>query len=304
MSGLTFIPVLIGLFAIPEIINFFLQRNTETENSKLAGVGASFKDVAKSLKSIVRGSLIGVCLGAIPGIGGAPAAFMSYSEARRTSKDPESFGTGNIEGVAASESGNNGVAGATMIPLLALGIPGDVITAIILGAFMIHGLRPGPLMFQDNISLIYALFMGIMLSSFYLLIVGKLSIKLISRIADIPRERLFPIVLVLCVYGAYAVNNTIFDVGIMFLMGAVGFVMLKLAIPAAPFLIAFILGPLLEDNFRQSLLISKGNYAVFFSSGICLFFWGITILSVYYRLALSLIHTLDLHKEINHHPTP
>jgi len=103
---------------------------------------------------------------------------------------------------------------------------------------------------------------------------------LISKIADIPRERLFPIVLVLCVYGAYAVNNTIFDVGIMFLMGAVGFVMLKLAIPAAPFLIAFILGPLLEDNFRQSLLISKGNYAVFFSSGICLFFWAITMLSV------------------------
>ncbi|MGI9294992.1 MAG: tripartite tricarboxylate transporter permease, partial [Pseudomonadales bacterium] len=133
MSGLTFIPVLIGLFALPEIINFFLQRNTETAMSKLAGVGASFKDVVKSLKSIIRGSLIGVCLGAIPGIGGAPAAFMSYSEARRTSKDPNSFGTGNIEGVAASESGNNGVAGATMIPLLALGIPGDVITAIILG---------------------------------------------------------------------------------------------------------------------------------------------------------------------------
>jgi len=280
MSGLTFIPVLIGLFALPEIINFFLQRNAETAKSHLAGVGASLRDVKNSLKSIIRGSLIGVCLGAIPGIGGAPAAFMSYSEARRTSKDPNSFGTGNIEGVAASESGNNGVAGATMIPLLALGIPGDIITAIILGAFMIHGLRPGPLMFQDNISLIYALFMGIMLSSFYLLIVGKLSIRLISKIADIPRERLFPIVLVLCVYGAYAVNNTIFDVGIMFLMGAVGFIMLKLAIPAAPFLIAFILGPLLEDNFRQSLLISKGDYGVFFSSGICLFFWGITVLSV------------------------
>ncbi|MBX2839023.1 MAG: tripartite tricarboxylate transporter permease [Gammaproteobacteria bacterium] len=280
MSGLTFIPVLIGLFALPEIINFFLQRHKELAKSSLAGVGASLKDVLSSLKSIIRGSLIGVCLGAIPGIGGAPAAFMSYSEARRTSKDPNSFGTGNIEGVAASESGNNGVAGATMIPLLALGIPGDIITAIILGAFMIHGLRPGPLMFQDNISLIYALFMGIMLSSFYLLIVGKLSIKLISRIADIPRERLFPVVLVLCVYGAYAVNNTIFDVGIMFIMGAVGFTMLKLAIPAAPFLIAFILGPLLEDNFRQSLLISKGDYGIFFSTGICIFFWGLTILSI------------------------
>jgi len=285
MSGLTFIPVLIGLFALPEIINYFV---TSTKNavvkSKLAGTGASFADFKRCLKSIVRGSFIGVILGAIPGIGGAPAAFMSYSEARRTSKEPDKFGTGELEGVAAAESGNNGVAGATMIPLLALGIPGDVITAIILGAFMIHGLRPGPLMFQDNISLIYALFMGIMLSSFYLLIVGKLSIRAISRIADIPRERLFPIVLVLCVFGAYAVNNTIFDIGIMFLMGALGFLMLKLSIPAAPFLIAFILGPLLEDNFRQSLLISKGSYAIFFSSGICWFFWILTTLSVVFLI--------------------
>ena len=279
MSGLTFIPVLIGLFALPEIINFFLLKRKEAIKSQLAGAGATLHDVKKSLSTIIRGSLIGVVLGAIPGIGGAPAAFMSYSEARRNSKNPEKFGTGEIEGVAAAESGNNGVAGATMIPLLALGIPGDVITAIILGAFMIHGLRPGPLMFQDNLSLIYALFMGIMLSSFYLLIVGKLSIKAISRIANIPRERLFPIVLVLCVFGAYAVNNTIFDVGIMFIMGALGFVMLRLAIPAAPFLIAFILGPLLEDNFRQSLLISKGSYSVFFSSGICIFFWCLTTLS-------------------------
>ena len=282
MSGLTFIPVLIGLFALPEIINYFANSSVKTQaiKNQLTGVRASWNDLRQCLKTIIRGSVIGVVLGAIPGIGGAPAAFMSYSEARRNSKNPEKFGTGIPEGVAAAESGNNGVAGATMIPLLALGIPGDVITAIILGAFMIHGLRPGPLMFQDNLSLIYAIFMGIMLSSFYLLIVGKLSIRAISRIADVPRQRLYPIVLVLCVFGAYAVNNTIFDIGVMFLMGALGYIMLKLSIPAAPFLIAFILGPLLEDNFRQSLLISKGSYAVFFSSGICWFFWAATVVSV------------------------
>ena len=290
MSGLTFIPVLIGLFALPEIINYFVSgvAKAQSVKSPLAGKGASLNDLKSCLKTIVRGSFIGVVLGAIPGIGGAPAAFMSYSEARRNSKHPEQFGQGTPEGVAAAESGNNGVAGATMIPLLALGIPGDVITAIILGAFMIHGLRPGPLMFQDNLSLIYALFMGIMLSSFYLFVVGKLSIKAISRIADVPRYRLYPIVLVLCVFGAYAVNNTIFDVGIMFLMGCVGFVMLRLSIPAAPFLIAFILGPLLEDNFRQSLLISKGEYSVFVSSGICWFFWGLTIISVCYIVVQQL----------------
>ncbi len=280
MSGLTFIPVLIGLFAVPEIINFYTRKDEDHEHSALAGMGATWSDFKKSLKTIIRGSLIGVVLGAIPGIGGAPSAFLSYSEARRNSKDPDKFGTGEIEGVAAAEAGNNGVAGATMIPLLALGIPGDIITAIILGAFMIHGLRPGPLMFQQNIDLIYAIFMGIMLSSVYLLIVGKASIRIISRIADIPHRLLFPVVLILCVFGAYAVNNSVFDIGVMFIMGAVGFAMLKMGIPAAPFLIAFILGPMLEDNFRQSLLISKGDYRIFFKSSICWFFWGLTALTI------------------------
>ena len=182
--------------------------------------------------------------------------------------------------MAAAESGNNGVAGATLIPLLALGVPGDIITAIILGAFMIHGLRPGPLMFQENINLIYALFMGIMLSSAYLFIVGKISIRAIARIADVPHKILFPVVLVLCVFGAYAINNTIFDVLVMMIMGLVGYGMRLLGIPAAPFLIAFILGPLLEDNFRQSLLLSRGDFTIFFRSGICIFFWGLTALTV------------------------
>jgi putative tricarboxylic transport membrane protein len=280
MSGLNFIPVLIGLFALPEIIAFFGRRELAREHNPLAGSGATFGDFKNCFKSIVRGSFIGVIMGAIPGIGGAPSAFLSYSEAKRNSANGENFGQGELEGVAASESGNNGVAGATMIPLLALGIPGDIITAIILGAFMIHGLRPGPLLFQDNLSLIYALFIGIMLSSLVLLLVGKVSIRLISRIADIPHRLLFPVVLVLCVYGAYAVNNTIFDVGVMFAMGAVGFVMLKLQIPAAPFLIAFILGPLLEDNFRQSLLLSKGDWSIFISSPICWLFWALTVIAV------------------------
>ncbi|MBT6121888.1 MAG: C4-dicarboxylate ABC transporter permease [Candidatus Puniceispirillum sp.] len=281
MSGLNFIPVLIGLFALPEIIAFFGRVEVQREHNPLAGIGASLADIKRTLPTILRGSFIGVILGAIPGIGGAPAAFLSYSEARRTSKNAANFGKGEIEGVAAAESGNNGTAGATLIPLLALGIPGDVTTAIILGAFMIHGLRPGPLLFQDNLSLIYALFIGIMMSSIFLFVVGKFSIQIISRIADIPQRILFPIVLVLCVFGAYAVNNTVFDVGVMFVMGLVGFIMLKLKIPAAPFLIAFILGPMLEDNFRQSLLMSRGSWTIFFSSPICWIFWGLTILAIF-----------------------
>ncbi|MEM8688100.1 MAG: tripartite tricarboxylate transporter permease [Pseudomonadota bacterium] len=280
MSGLNFIPVLIGLFALPEVFNFFASKVRPHEVSALAGLSASFADYAKNLKSIIRGSVIGVSLGAIPGIGGAPAAFLSYSEAKRTSPRGDNFGKGELEGVAAAEAGNNGVAGATLIPLLALGVPGDIITAIILGAFMIHGLRPGPLLFQDNINLIYALFMGIMLSSAYLFVVGKLSIRAIAKIADVPHRILFPVVLILCVFGAYAINNTIFDVLVMFIMGIVGYGMRLLGIPAAPFLIAFILGPLLEDNFRQSLLLGKGDFTIFVRSYITWFFWALTALTV------------------------
>ena len=136
-----------------------------------------------------------------------------------------------MEGVAAAEAGNNGVAGATMIPLLALGVPGDVITAVILGAFMIHGLRPGPVMFVDNLPMIYALFIGIMLSSAYLFVIGKFSIKAISRISEVPNRILYPVVLVFCLFGSFAINNSMFDVLVMVLMGCVGYLMMVLRFP-------------------------------------------------------------------------
>ena len=280
MAGLNFIPVLIGLFALPEIISHFTRKATHVSTiGTLGRTGATFADFRRCFKSILRGSLIGVTLGAIPGIGAAPAAFLSYSEARRTSKRRDNFGKGEIEGIAAAEAGNNGVAGSTMIPLLALGVPGDITSAVILGAFMIHGLKPGPIMFVENLPIIYGLYMGIMLSSAYLFIVGKFSIRAISRIANISNNLLYPVVLVLCVFGAYAVNNSVFDILIMVLMGILGFIMLRSDIPAAPFLIAYILGPLLEDSFRQALLLSDGSFTIFFRNAICWAFWALTVIS-------------------------
>ena len=283
MGGLSFIPVLIGLFALPEIIHYYACRaQSRARKLNARGAGARWTEFKACFKSILRGSFIGVVLGAIPGIGGAPSAFLSYSEARRNSKNPQNFGKGELEGVAAAEAGNNGVAGATMIPLLALGVPGDVITAVILGAFMIHGLRPGPVMFVENIHLIYALFIGIMLSSVYLFVVGKLCIRAISRIAEAPNSVLYPIVLVLCLFGSFAINNSAFDVLVMALTGVVGYGLLVFRFPAPPFLIAFILGPLLEDNFRQSMILSDGAPGILFRSGICWAFWALTALSVYF----------------------
>ena len=257
----------------------------------------TFAEYRRCFKSIVRGSFIGVFLGSIPGIGAAPAAFLSYSEARRKSPVKENFGKGELEGVAASEAGNNGVAGATLIPLLALGIPGDVITAIIIGAFMVHGLQPGPMMFILNVDIIYGLFIGLIVSSVFLLMIGSVAIRGFKYVADIPRGVLFPGVLVLCIYGVFAVNNNIFDVGVMFVMGWVGFVMLRNDIPAAPFLIAFILGPLLENNFRQAMLMSGNSPDILFRGPITWFFWALTLLTMVAIVRAGIRATKDLKKK-------
>jgi len=244
MGGLNFIAVLIGLFAIPEIIAMAWNPQAHLGKARTLGhTKVTFKDYKRSFKSIIRGSVIGVFLGSIPGIGAAPSAFLSYSEAKRKSAHKDNFGKGEIEGVAASEAGNNGVAGATLIPLLALGVPGDVITAIIIGAFMIHGLQP-------------------------------------RFVADIPKRILMPSVLVLCIFGVFAVNNNIFDVGVMFVMGWVGYLLMRMHVPAAPFLIAFILGPLLEDNFRQAMLMSGSDPMILLRGPITWFFWSLTLITL------------------------
>ncbi len=280
MDGISFVPLMIGLFAIPEVIDFYYSKYEPNivkavDNSKL-----TFQEFKQCLKTIVRGSIIGVIIGSIPGTGATASAFISYSEAKRTSPRRNNFGKGEVEGVAASEAGNNGVAGATLIPLLSLGIPGDIITAIILGGFMIHGLTPGPLMFQQNLSLIYAIFCGIMLSSIVLFIVGNVTIKYFSKVADLPKAILLPIVLLFCVYGTYAVNNSTFDIVVMFIFGLLGFFFTRMGIATAPFLIGFILGPMFEDNLHRSILISKGDLSVFFRGPITWFFIALTIASL------------------------
>jgi putative tricarboxylic transport membrane protein len=281
MGGLNFIAVLIGLFAIPEIIAMVWNPTAHIGKTRKLGKNwVTFEEYKNSFKSIVRGSFIGVFLGSIPGIGAAPSAFLSYSEARRKSPNKQNFGKGEIEGVAAAEAGNNGVAGATLIPLLALGVPGDVITAIILGAFMIHGLQPGPMMFVLNVDIIYGLFIGLIVSSIFLFLVGSVAIRGFKYVADVPKRILIPGVLVLCIFGVFAVNNNIFDVGVMFAMGWLGYFMMRNSIPAAPFLIAFILGPLLEDNFRQSMLMSGTDFTILFRGPITWFFWAATIITI------------------------
>ncbi|MFW8630098.1 tripartite tricarboxylate transporter permease [Vibrio natriegens] len=290
LDGISFVPLLIGLFAIPEVISFYFNKIKPFIKSENSGEPVTLDEFKRSLKSIIRGSIIGVTVGAIPGTGATVASFISYSEAKRTSPNKANFGHGEIEGVAAAESGNNAVAGATLIPLLSLGIPGDVITAIILGAFMIHGLTPGPVLFQENITLIYALFCGIMLSSIVLFVSGVLSIKYLSKIADIPKDVLFPVVLMLCIYGAYAVNNNPFDIIVMLCFGLLGYLFNQFKIATAPFLIAYVLGPMLEDNLRRSLLLGDNSMDIFFRSPITWLFITLTIISVGFAVFRAFKH--------------
>jgi len=218
-----------------------------------------------------------VVLGAIPGIGAAPAAFLSYSDARRRSPHPQRFGRGELHGVAAAEAGNNGVCGATLIPLLALGVPGDAITAVILGALMVHGLSPGPLLFEQQPALVYAVFMGLLLSSMALLLAGMVAIRLFTGRVRIPAALLFPLVAMLCGFGVYGLNGSLFDLQVMVVAAIAGFIMQRLGLPRAPLLIGFILGPLLEDNLRRSLLLSHGDPAILLRSPLC---WLLMLLAL------------------------
>ncbi len=241
-------------------------------------------------ETIIRGSIIGVILGAIPGIGGAPAAYMSYNEAKRSSRVKDNFGKGEVEGIAAAESGNNGCAGATLIPLLSLGVPGDVVTAVILGAFMMHNLTPGPLLFQENIIVVYAVYIGIMISSLFMFVTGIGCIKSFAKIALVPKQILFPSILLICCFGAFSINNSMFDVVVMGLLGVLGYILSVLKFPEAPLLVAFVLGPLFEDNLQRSLLISHGSLSIFFQSIISWIFFILAIASIAYTIYMNYKH--------------
>ncbi|PLW77615.1 tripartite tricarboxylate transporter permease [Cohaesibacter celericrescens] len=288
-GGLSVAPVLIGLFALPELIKLVVFRACPImDAAKLGDQRVSFSEFKGSIKSITRGSVIGVVLGAIPGIGPSAAAFFSYGEAQRSSKNGEKFGKGELEGIAASESANNGACGATMIPLLALGVPGDVITGVMLGAFMIQGLTPGPLLFQTNQHEIYMLFIGMLFSSTFLFFAGKVTMRMFSHVAHIPQTLLTSAVLLLCLFGIYSISSSMFDVAILLIMGVVGFGMMLFSIPAAPFLIAFILGPMIEENLRRALAISRGDPTVLLSSPIT---WIFAVLIIF-------VTGLTIHREL------
>ena len=273
-AGIPFLPAMIGLFAIPQIISGLSGRGNTIPryDKKISGILPKFSDILKRMKAIIAGSLIGTGIGAIPGAGGAIAVFLGYDAAKRVSKDGKNFGKGSPDGVAAPEAANNAVAGGALIPMLTLGIPGDPITAILLGSLMIHGLIPGPLLFETNPHFVFSIFWAYFMANLFNLIVSFTSINFWVRVLKVPQRILLPIIMVLCVVGSYSLRNTFFDTGIMMFFGILSFFMKKYGFPVVPLLLAIILGPSLEEHLRMSLIISQNNPMVFITRPISLTF--------------------------------
>ncbi len=286
MTGFPMLPVLIGLFAISQIFIELANVGKELKryDQKIKGVLPTWREFKRLVTVIIPSSFLGTFIGIIPGTGGAIASFMAYNEARRFSKDPDSFGKGNLAGVAAPEAANNGTTGGAMVPLLTLGIPGDVVTAVMLGALLLIGVRPGPLLFEQNPQIINALFVGFMLAQFLILGLGLASVKVFPRILKVPISILFPVIFALCFLGSFSLNNSIYDMFVALLFGVIGYFMRKHGFAAAPMILGVILGPLAERELGKALIMSHGNWATLFQSPIALVFYGISILSVTYSL--------------------
>jgi putative tricarboxylic transport membrane protein len=288
-DGFQLLPVLIGLFAIAQIfqeaeegMRFKIEK---VDNEMSRGTKFTVKDFKGQGINLIRSSLIGTFMGVLPGVGGSAASILAYAQAKNFSKHPELMGTGVPEGLVASESSNNGLTGGALIPLLSLGIPGDSTTAVLISAFMLQGIQVGPLFITQNPETWNTILVAMLCCNIIMFLCMFFPIKWISKIIYIPRQRLYPIIIMICIVGAYATKNgRIFDVWALLIFGVIGYIFGKIKIPASCFLIGFILGKDLENYFIQAISASNGSLTVFFTRPIGLFIWLLIIASVVYAV--------------------
>ncbi len=297
-GGFALIPFLIGLFAISELLMqsgrpdpALMMEKVAIREKETSPVSedkrVSFLEMWRMRGIMLWSAMIGLFIGILPGIGSTTPAFMSYALARQRSKSPHEFGKGALEGVAAPETANNAVTGGALIPLLSLGIPGDAVTAVILGAFMLQGLTPGPFLFRDNGPEVYAILFGLILSTIPTLIVGLILLRYALKVLKLRRSLIFPVVLVMCVVGSFSVNNSLTDVGVMFALGFIGYACRLFDYPLPPLLIGFILGSPFEEAIRQSLLISQGSLMIFLQRPIAAGFLILAVIVLISSVRLS-----------------
>lgn len=290
-AGISLAPVMIGMMGIGEII----KNSRKSHGLELIVPQQGLKTklfAGKILRQctpvMMIASLLGVIIGILPGVGGTTAAILAYSQAAGQSKRPEEFGKGAPEGIVAPEAANNSAATTSFIPLFSLGIPGSSTAAVILGVFIMHGLQPGPMMMVNQPKLAYTIFAGLFLINILMLILCKPLIRIFVRIKDIPYSYLAPLIIVFCFIGTYSVSNNMLNVWVMMVFGIVGYFMDKIDFPISPMVIGLVLGPLVETEFRRSLLMSNGDYTTFFTRPICL----VLLVTAFISLAIPILKGL------------
>jgi putative tricarboxylic transport membrane protein len=283
MQGVSLIPAMIGIFAVPQVLEDLVAKDSQAAGAfkpKLSAMLPSWREIRGLFGTFNRASIIGTIIGIIPGTGGPIATFMAYDYERRVSRDPQQFGNGAIEGVAASAGADNGVTGGALVPMLTLGIPGDPVTAVMLGALTIQGLRPGPLLFEQHAPFVYGLFASLLLANILAALMTLVAIRFSVQLLRLPKASLGPVVLLICIVGAYSIDNSYFDIGTMLVFGLLGFVLQRYRFPTVPVILALVLGPSLETNFRRALVESRGDPTVFITQPISLFFLILAAASV------------------------
>jgi putative tricarboxylic transport membrane protein len=289
-NGLGLVPVIMGLFGISEVLLNIEEgsENRDVFKTDVKGLFPTKQDWKDSAGPITRGSIVGFFIGLLPGGGATVASFISYAMEKKIARHPENFGTGDIRGVAGPETANNAGAGGAFIPLLTLGIPCNVVMAILIGAFMIHRITPGPLLIQEHPDVFWGVVGSMYIGNIMLLVLNLPLIGLWVKILKVPYVILFPIIFMFCLIGAYSLNNGTFDIIVMIVFGAIGYLMKKFGYEGAPLVLALVLGPMLEENLRQSLVISKGSLMIFILRPISAVFMGVVVVVLASPLLLKI----------------
>lgn len=271
-AGISLLPVMIGLFSFPEIVDAFNPEQRELIRAEKFQAREGLRIVWRNKLNIVRSALLGVCMGAIPGVGEDTGGWISYWSEKKVSKTPELWGRGCIDGVVASEAGNNAAVGGAIIPVLSLAIPGSAPAAVLLAAFWMHGYRPGTLMMQDTPNFLYYVVIFMMFASIIMWVIASNMSRATVRILQIDNRKLMPIIFICCVIGAFVVNNRLFDIYMMFFFGLLGVAMRYMKYPSAPFLLGVVLGNMADENLRRALILGNGDITPFFTRPISIFF--------------------------------
>lgn len=283
LGGVSFIPILIGVFALAQVLQSVedsWKKVQVTQHISIDRTFPSLADLRRCFMTLIRSSAIGTLVGCVPGTGGDIASFVAYDQAKRWSKHGENFGKGEPEGIVAPEAGNNAVSGGAFIPVLTLGIPGDGATAIMMGALMVQGIQPGPLLFVEQAPQVYAIFIGLLLANVIMAAMGYSLIRLFVKVTNVPNAVLLPVIILMTFVGTYSYGNSMNDVYVMVISGFIGYVLNKLRFSMSAIIIGIILGGMAEQNFVGSLIMSDGRYSIFFTRPICLFFLSAAVLSL------------------------